>query len=70
MAQNEEAIANVYDELVTAELALAEEHRGEAERHRGYAQSNRDYAANLRGDLLREALGLPALHLGGGEVAA
>ncbi|MGW3601124.1 hypothetical protein, partial [Streptomyces sp. NPDC005167] len=44
------AIATVYDEIVTAELALVEEHRGEAERHRGYAQSSRDYAAKLRGE--------------------
>ncbi|GAA0573962.1 hypothetical protein [Streptomyces mordarskii] len=41
-------IADVYEQLVTAEPALADEHRAEAESHRATAQNDRKYAALLR----------------------
>ncbi|MDV9195257.1 hypothetical protein [Streptomyces sp. Wh19] len=43
-ADAQDAVARVYNELVTAEPALAEEHRASADTHRGYAQNARNYA--------------------------
>ncbi|WP_330476772.1 hypothetical protein OG301_00180 [Streptomyces platensis] len=43
-ADLQDALAEVYDELITAEPALAEEHRASAEKRRGYATNSRDYA--------------------------
>ncbi|MFB6876320.1 hypothetical protein [Streptomyces sp. NPDC056323] len=43
-ADAQDAVAQVYDELVTAEPALAEEHRASADTLREYAQGARDYA--------------------------
>ncbi|MGW7460979.1 hypothetical protein [Streptomyces sp. NPDC054797] len=38
------ALAEVYDDLVSAEPALADEHRADAEQHRTFAQQARSYA--------------------------
>ncbi|MFD6169884.1 Ku family protein [Streptomyces coeruleorubidus] len=50
-----EEAASVYDQLVTAEPALAEEHRAEAEGHRRKAEDSRDFAALLQYKAQHEA---------------
>ncbi|GGU45655.1 hypothetical protein GCM10010244_84370 [Streptomyces coeruleorubidus] len=45
----------MYDQLVTAEPALAEEHRAEAEGHRRKAEDSRDFAALLQNKAQHEA---------------
>ncbi|WP_202918324.1 hypothetical protein [Streptomyces cavernae] len=44
-----EEIADVYDQLVTAESPLAEEHRTQADWHRNASKQARDYAGLLNG---------------------
>ncbi|MEV5598953.1 hypothetical protein [Streptomyces sp. NPDC052496] len=44
-AANEEALAEIFDELAGAEPSLADEHRMSADQYRTYARHNRDFAA-------------------------
>ncbi|MGW9041185.1 hypothetical protein ACWGQL_01255 [Streptomyces lydicus] len=42
-ADLQDTLAEVYDELITVEPPLAEEHRASAEKYRRYTTSTRDY---------------------------